>query len=236
MNERADMSLPARLLHPSTLILIAANLVPLLGIVFWHWDAFLLLVLYWMETAVIGFWTLLAIAVAPHANVGPAARNTSRLFLVLFFMLHSGIFMGVHFLFLWEIFSGPWARLVRNPFDFVHVIVIGKGLWVPLLALFVSRGISFLLMMFGARLIPGWPPETSAADSSDDDNPLSDKRLLGGFYSRIIVMHLTILLGGGVAAALGTAGARIFLVALKIAIDLGLHLKNDFPETRPQMT
>lgn len=45
-------NLPVKLLYPSTLILVAANLVPLLGIAFWMWDVFLLLSLYWMETAV----------------------------------------------------------------------------------------------------------------------------------------------------------------------------------------
>ncbi|MDT3683536.1 MAG: DUF6498-containing protein [Pseudorhodoplanes sp.] len=41
------------------------------------------------------------------------------------------------------------------------------------------------------------------------------------------MMHLTILIGGFFAVALGTTGALMFMVALKIAIDLRLHLKND---------
>jgi len=229
------MNLAARILHPSTLILIAANLVPLLGIAFWHWDAFLLLVLYWMETAIIGFWTITSIAVAPHQTVGPKMRQTSRLFLVPFFVVHSGIFMGVHFLFLWELFAADWARRVHNPVEFVSIIVIGAGLWVPLIALFISRGFSFLLMTAGAHNLPAWlslaPPDSQPAD----DNPFSEKRLLGGFYSRNIVMHLTILIGGFFAVALGTTGALMFLVAIKIAIDLKLHLKSDFPNTKPQI-
>jgi hypothetical protein len=43
------------LLRPSVLILVAANLVPLIGVIFWGWDAFVLLMLYWLETAVIAF-------------------------------------------------------------------------------------------------------------------------------------------------------------------------------------
>jgi len=50
------------LLLPSTLILLAANLVPLIGVFMWGWDAFVLLVLYWLETAVIAFWTVVRIA------------------------------------------------------------------------------------------------------------------------------------------------------------------------------
>ena len=37
------------LLRPSVLILVAANLVPLIGVIFWGWDAFVLLMLYWLE-------------------------------------------------------------------------------------------------------------------------------------------------------------------------------------------
>lgn len=229
------MSLAAKLFHPSTLVLIAANLVPLLGIIFWQWDAFLLLVLYWMETAVIGFWTITSIAVAPRQTVGSTARRTSRLFLVLFFVAHSGIFMGVHFLFLWELFAGDWSRRVHNPMEFFSVIVIGTGLWVPLAALFISRGFSFLLMTCGTRVLPAWLSLAPNNDRPGDDSPFSEKRMLGGFYSRIIVMHLTILIGGFFAVALGNAGALMFLVALKIVIDLKLHLKDDFPETRPQV-
>ena len=39
---------------PSTLALIAANLVPVYGVLFWGWDLFGLMVLYWVETAIIG--------------------------------------------------------------------------------------------------------------------------------------------------------------------------------------
>jgi hypothetical protein len=221
-----SMSLAAKLVHPSTIILLGANLLPLLGIAFWHWDAFLLLVLYWMETAVIG---IMAIIAAPQETVGPAARGTPRLFMVPFFILHAGIFMSVHFLFLWDIFSGAWSHKVHGVADFIRVIVIGTGLWVPLAALFVSRGVSFLLAAFGARLLPSWLAPAPAQPVSDD-NPLSEKRLLGGFYTRIIVMHVTIIFGGFIAIAIGSIGPLIFLVALKTGIDLKLHLRNDFPD------
>ena len=39
-------------------ILILSNLVPLAGLLWWGWDAFVLLCLYCLETAVIGFWTI----------------------------------------------------------------------------------------------------------------------------------------------------------------------------------
>lgn len=225
------MSRTAKLLHPSTLVLIAANLLPLLGIVFWGWDAFLLLVLYWLETLVIGFWTILAVAVTPpdapaKTAQGASTRQTSRFFLVPFFIVHAGIFMSVHFMFLWSLFSGDWAKRVHDPADFIRVIVIATGLWVPLVALFVSRGFSFLFAIYAARQGPvGSPP---GADGRR--KPAVEDAVVNGFYSRIIVMHLTILAGGFVALALGSLAPLIVLVALKTGIDVRLHLKNDFPD------
>lgn len=234
------MSRSAKLLHPSTLVLIAANLLPLLGIVFWGWDAFLLLVLYWMETLVIGFWTILAVAVTPpdapaKAAQGASTRQTSRFFLVPFFIVHAGIFMSVHFMFLWSLFSGGWAKRVHDPADFIRVIVIATGLWVPLVALFVSRAFSFLFAIHAARQGPVGSPPGADGSGSSSGKPAFENAAVNGFYSRIIVMHLTILAGGFVALALGSLAPLVVLVALKTGLDVRLHLKNDFPDaTKPQ--
>jgi hypothetical protein len=235
-DDGARMSRSAKLLHPSTLILIAANLLPLLGIVFWHWDAFLLLVLYWMETLVIGFWTILAVAVTPldtpaKTPQGVPMRQTSRFFLVPFFIVHAGIFMSVHFMFLWSLFSGGWAKRVHDPADFIRVVVIATGLWVPLAALFVSRGFSFLFAIYSARKKPAGP----SPGAGGGRKPAFEDGIVNGFYSRIIVMHLTILAGGFVALALGSIAPLVVLVALKTGIDVCMHLKNDFPDAaKPQ--
>jgi hypothetical protein len=115
------------LLRPSVLILVAANLVPLVGVIFWGWDAFVLLMLYWLETAVIAFWTIVRIATLPRDALGKiryegSDKTPSPLGLAAFFTLHAGIFMGVHFLFLWELFAGPWARKIHGPRDFVDQV------------------------------------------------------------------------------------------------------------------
>lgn len=224
------MRFAARLIHPSTLLLIAANLLPLAGIWFWGWDTFLLLALYWMETAIIGFWTMLAIAILPL--VAPSSRPTgARLVMVPFFIFHSGTFMTVHFMFLWSVFSGSWPSSIHSVRDFIDRIVIGEGLWIPLAALFVSRGVSFFFVMFGPLVFPSWALVPNGASPGDD--PRTEGNLLKGFYLRIVVMHLTILFGAMIAIRFGNAAPLVLMVALKIAIDLKLHLKNDFPEAKP---
>lgn len=224
------MRIAARLLHPSSLFLIAANLLPLAGIWFWGWDAFLLLALYWMETAIIGFWTILGIAIAPAVTASTRTR-TSPFFLVPFFIAHSGTFMAVHFLFLWSLFAGQWPQSVHGAREFFDRIVIGEGLWVPLAGLFIARGVSFFFLFFGARVFPMWFAPNDA--SGTDNDPLSEGNLLKGFYGRIVIMHLTILFGAAIAAVVGSIGPLVLMVALKLAIDLTLHVRNDFPDAKP---
>jgi hypothetical protein len=150
--------------------------------------------------------------------------------MVPFFIVHSGIFMTVHFLFLWSLFSGAWSTQIHNAQEFLDRIVIGRSLWIPLAALFVSRGVSFLFVMLGPRFLPDWVFVNEPATRSED--PRSEGNLLKGFYGRIVIMHLTILFGAAIATAIGSVGPLVLMVMLKIAADLAFHLKNDFPETK----
>jgi hypothetical protein len=219
------------LLDPSSLILIAANLLPLAGVLFWGWDAFVLLVLYWFETAIIGFWTLVRVATAPRESLGGisihgSARTPSPLGLALFFVLHAGIFMGVHFGFLWALFSGSWAARIHGLRDFIDILIIETGLWVPLLVLFVARGIVFFYALIGARLRAWLNPQRAAAKASVPAPGASVGLVLGGFYARIIAMHIAILLGGFLSF-FGSIAPLIILVAIKTAVDLGMHVAFD---------
>ena len=44
--------------------LLAANAIPLFGVLFLEWDAFFIVLLYWSENLVIGFYNILKIAFA----------------------------------------------------------------------------------------------------------------------------------------------------------------------------
>ncbi|HVY19405.1 MAG TPA: DUF6498-containing protein [Bauldia sp.] len=192
----------------STLIVVAANLVPLAGVVFWGWDVFVLLILYWLETAVIGFWTIMRLLLVSEAGsatlgrmAGPA-RVIGRGFQAVFITVHAGIFMTVHFLFLWTLFAGAWADVVHGPIDFVRVLVIGTGLWLPLLFLFLVRG------WFVLRDVV-----LGSVDMEGD--------VLSGLYIRIVVMQFAIILGGWLAQLTGGGtGTLILLVIGKTGVEL----------------
>jgi hypothetical protein len=223
---KARLLLP-HLLKPASLILLGANLVPLVGVIFWGWDAFVLLMLYWLETAIIAFWTVTRIATLPASalddiTVGSDKRIASAVGLAAFFTLHAGIFMGVHFLFLWELFSDGWARKIHGIRDFIDQMVIGTGLWVPLLALFVVRGAVMLFdsvkpqLMRRFGIVPRRPREPAILGPGET--------LLFGLYLRIVVMQVTIILGAWFALIIGNAGALVFLIIVKTAVDLSFQI------------
>lgn len=196
-------------------ILILANLVPLAGVLWWGWDAFVLLCLYWLETAVIGFWTILRVTTLSQGNGSPGGRSiAAALGMGGFFTVHAGLFMTVHMAFLWALFSGPWAAKIHDARDFIRLIVIGMGLWIPLAALFVGQGAVFVndavnRFAFGKAL-------PSNANTGE---------IMGGFYKRIVLMHLAIMGGGFVAQAIGTVAPLVVLVLLKTAIEVRLWMR-----------
>lgn len=49
----------ARGLGPSSILLVAANLVPLVGVLMWDWSVFHVVVVYWLENVIIGVINLL---------------------------------------------------------------------------------------------------------------------------------------------------------------------------------
>jgi hypothetical protein len=212
------------LLRPTSVILLAANLTPLIGVMVWGWDAFVLLMLYWLETAIIAFWTITRIATMPRGALadlqfGESRRTLSPVAMAAFFTAHAGVFMGVHFLFLWELFSGEWSRKIHGIGSFVDQMVIGTGLWVPLLALFIGRG-ALMLFDAAAPYLRG-RLRLAANDNEPQASVLGPgESIVFGLYIRIVIMQVTIILGAWFAMLIGTGGALAFLILVKTAVDL----------------
>jgi len=229
---------PDYLLHPSTIFLVAADLFPLAGIAFWHWDTFLLLMLYWMDTAIIAFWTIARVALTPREGLNnlrissAGGQSTNAPWAVAaFFVLHCGIFMGVHFMFLWIMFSDAWARRIHGPSDFVRQIIVDSRLWLPLAGLMLSRGVSFLFHVVRPELIerleralfPRHPIRIHVPTGS-----------VGGeiamLYARVVIMQIAIIFGAFVAVVLGSMAPFVILIVLKTAVDVAIHIVVDLRE------
>jgi hypothetical protein len=191
---------PGTWLTPATLALIVANLVPVAGTLFFGWKLSDVMVLYWAESAVIGFYNLLKIAV-----IG----KWFALFAGPFFAGHFGGFMVVHFLFLYTLFvKGPGADDVSG--DLGEVAMLFYGLWPALLALFISHGVSFWTNFIGRR------EYKSRTVNSQMSEP----------YGRIVFMHLVLIFGGAVTMFLGeSTPVLLVVIGLKIGFDIKAHLK-----------
>ena len=191
----------------SAWVLVAANIVPLLGVLFWGWDAFPLLLLFWMENVVIGVLNVLKMLFADPAD---AALWAGKLFIVPFFCVHYGIFTSVHGVFVLSFFGGKKYAGGLDVIENALAAARGYELWPPIAVLAGSHLFSFLWNYF-------YRGEFRRARLAE---------LMMKPYGRVIVLHVTILLGGLGAMALGSpVWALVLLIALKIGLDLRAHVK-----------
>jgi hypothetical protein len=195
-------------LRPSVLALIAANAVPLLGVLWFGWEVFPLLLLFWLENLIIGGFNVLKMVAA---SPGVGRSWLEKLFLVPFFAFHYGMFTMVHGVFVIGIFGGRFKAGAAFPdvetvLDMIREQHIAWGV----LALALSHGISFAMNYIGGG----------------EYRRASIPMLMSQPYGRIVVLHLAILGGGFLTMSLGspTLGLAL-LVLLKIALDVSAHLK-----------
>ena len=87
----------------SAWVLLAANLVPLAGVLFWGWSVFALIALFWMENVIIGVFFVLRMLCADPRD---PALWAGKLFMVPFFCFHYGMFTAIHGVFVFSMFGG----------------------------------------------------------------------------------------------------------------------------------
>ena len=111
--------------------------------------------------------------------------------------------MGVHMAFLWTLFSGEWSTRIHGPIDFFTKMVIGTDLWIPLLLLFVVRGLAILFHALKPELIQQLERSLNLPISP---NPAAEDMgtIVGVFYGRIIVMHMTIIFSAFLSIIFGS--------------------------------
>jgi hypothetical protein len=202
----------------SALILVAFNLIPLAGVLFWGWNVATLLVLYWVENGIVGVLNVpkMLLARAPaDPNEGELRMNgrvsTSSAAMVAFFLIHYGIFWFVHGVFVWTLptfaaFGGiggvGGSQVSRGP----DLSAVAWGA----LGLAISHGASFVINFLGRR----------------EYLRISPGRQMFAPYGRLVILHMAIILGAFVSIMIGSpVGAVAVLVILKTIVDLSLHLR-----------
>jgi hypothetical protein len=210
----------------SSLALILANLLPLVGVLYFDWQILDILLLYWSESVIIGIVNVLRMAQCGSDNIlaglqTPVANPATALlgqialprhyaaglktFLILFFTLHYGAFCIGHLTVVRALFSdeglvGEWYSSLALIWQPAFIIAAGS--------IAASHLYSFAINFIGKReyentgLIP----------------------LMQRPYGRIVAMHVAIVFGGGLVMWLGTAlPLLVILIAVKIGLDLRFH-------------
>lgn len=177
----------------SITFLIGANLIPLIGVLFWGWSVGAVLLAYWMESAIIGVLNVPRI----WATQGSAA---SKVFTSVFFALHYGAFTAAHLVFLVNVFGAqePLASIAAG----------GAMMWTAL-SFFISHSVSLILRLYRKEFKESRPAVQLFAP-----------------YSRVMIMHITVLFGAFLISLLQSPiFAVVLLVVIKTLIDLTAHLR-----------
>jgi hypothetical protein len=204
-------------LHPrldrDTLVTIGFHLLMLLGVWFYGWSAYSLLILYWLETLVIGIWTVILVTAMPRQPIrlfsSPAQPATTGIGMALFVLAHAGVFMFVHLFMLQGLFGLDLGAGSVLDISGIIAFVLDGRLWLPLAGLFLIRA-----LMTYESLRKG--------DNVD--------RQLTGFYFRIVVMQFAILGGGFLGIFLGAQAALIMLVIVRVGFELAVPSIEDYVE------
>ena len=196
--------------------LVVANAVPLIGVLFFSWSVWTILIVYWLENGIVGAFNVLKMLHAEGGDDGVAsgwsingrpAASMARAGLVPFFIMHYGLFWVVHGVF---VFALPlFASFGSDDPD------IGPGpdpwtIGLAIIALFISHGLSYWFNFIG----------------SGEYKRVTPIGQMFAPYGRLVVLHMTIIFGAIQTAVTGAPVAAVaVLVALKTALDLALHLR-----------
>jgi len=182
----------------SSLALVAANCVPIVGVLLFGWDLFSVLYVYWAESAVIGVFNILKMI---------RCNWMASLLYAPFFAIHYGGFMVGHLMFLITFFHKE--LLDQSIRETVLSALSTTKFLAPMASLTLSHSVSFFQNYIGKK-------EYQHTDVS---------QLMFSPYKRIVVMHLTILFGGIFVFA--TSSLRIvpliLLIIGKTVLDLRAH-------------
>jgi Family of unknown function (DUF6498) len=204
--------------------LVVANAIPLIGVLFFGWSVWTILIVYWLENGIVGAFNVLKMAKAQGDDDsgaigwrvnGRSAVGMAKAGLIPFFIMHYGIFWVVHGVF---VFTLPlFASFGSDGQD------IGPGpdprtILLAIVALFISHGLSYRFNFIGT----GEYKRVTAAGQ------------MFAPYGRLVILHVTIIFGAILTSMTGApAAAVVVLVVLKTALDLALHLREHRRLTGP---
>ena len=186
------------LARPAALALILANFIPLWGVIFRGWDVANILHVYWAENVVFGAVTILKLLTNGH----PKTTFQEKVSLAVFFSLHYGLFCYGHATFVFGSFVVPGGESEAGAYLVSH--------WFLVLGFLASHLVSYFYYYLG----------------KGEGKRMELGKVMMLPYGRIVVLHVTIVIGGLAVAAMGNTTFLVaVLVVAKTAGDLILHFR-----------
>lgn len=191
---------------PSEIVLIIANMLPVIGVSYFGWSLGEAMLVYWLENVIIGIMNVFKMAI-----VGLFQRSFGMVFAIPFFIMHYGIFTAVHGAFVVGVSTmDSTGKLHGTLEDFLFSLDL-QSVCLTIIAIAASHFFSFVYNFIGKREYQRIAPD----------------QLMGAPYGRVIMLHLSLLFGMFLVFATGhNAAVLILLTIFKTFADLMLHRKS----------
>jgi hypothetical protein len=185
--------------------IVLVNILPVFGVLFAGWDIYTLLITYWCETLIVGFWAIVTIGLhegeetprpftgmAGHGSADPASNPALAI-------LPAGFLLALHLFLTSRLYGGAWPGHLNSVSTFIDTFLIGQGIWSALAVFFVQR----------------------AAICWQDRKAPSILPTIAGLNLRVTVMQFVIIFGAGGVILSGSGLLGLVLLAgLKTLLDL----------------
>ena len=188
-------------------LVLLTNLVPVLGVLWAGWDAGPILLLYWIESLVLGLYSI--------PKIIATGRGTAKAYAVgLFFSLHYGLFCLIHLLFVLKL-AGPQAATYAEAWQ---ALTAGRGFGLSVISVAVLAALG--------QWLNWWRPQLRRTSTVP--------REMRAPYSRVVILHLTVLLSAVLILHFDTPAITILvLCAIKTLIEL-VQTRLPVPRPRPK--
>lgn len=187
--------------YASYLAVALVNVWPLLGVLMGDWTPFELVFIYWFENLIIGLFVIARMIYKPQGGLAFAIGGAA---LSLFFMLHYGVFCWVHGMFVFGLLGESVPQLNDQAVfsSALSYVMFSTLKWVAL----------SMLLAHGIRYVQDYLAENIGGAQAEMTKP----------YRRLIVLHIAIIAGGGLAIALPSSAfaMMLLLIIFKIVSDI----------------
>ncbi|MDO8628091.1 MAG: DUF6498-containing protein [Candidatus Diapherotrites archaeon] len=188
---------------PTLVALVLSNIITLVTAIVFNWSLFVVLWIYWLQSIIIGFFNFVRILSLKDfstegftiGKVTPGPSVAVKIGTAIFFAVHFGFFHFIYAMFLGG-FSAFFGQMTLM--DFFYILFTG-------VIFFANHLFSFIY-------------------HKSENSEKNIGKIMFAPYSRIIPMHLTIIIGLPLSFLFGGKLTIILFLGLKTIADAVMHI------------